>query len=145
MAGKSLLDGASHKPLPPGLDPVTAGRFGLWLLGRRSHERALKRRSSPSRVFGYGIIQRLATLIAPWTVEEYPGYRRFLADLCGVNIRTSDDWLYGAQSLPRIHARRLSTLSRERGEALLAISEELATWADRPIERKPIERAKRGG
>jgi hypothetical protein len=25
------------RPLPPGFDPVTAGRLGLWLMGLRNH------------------------------------------------------------------------------------------------------------
>ena len=36
-------------PLPQGLSPVEAGRIGLWLLGKRNHRAAARRRASPSR------------------------------------------------------------------------------------------------
>ncbi len=141
----SLREGSQHKPLPEGLDPVTAGRYGLWLLGVRSHNRALKRTISPKRVWGYGPLHRLATLLSPWTIEEYPGYRRFMASLCGVAIRTSDRWFYGADRLPRKHARRLAAICVERAAAYEALAKEFEAWADRPVERQSKERNTRGG
>jgi hypothetical protein len=50
-------------PLPPGLDPVTAGRFGLWLLGKRNHFRAMRRSVSASRVSAVVLQHRFVALI----------------------------------------------------------------------------------
>src|SRR6202022_4813473 len=56
-----LLATLSNPP-PPGLDPVTAGRFGLWLLGKRNHFRAMRRSVSASRVSGCGLAASLCCL-----------------------------------------------------------------------------------
>jgi len=127
--------------LPPGLDPVTAGRFGLWLLGKRSHTRAQRRRVSASHVPGSGLAQRFVSLIAPWTIAEYPGRRRLLGGLCGVAVATTDDWLYREQRLPAAHAQRLSTICREKAAQPLELADDL----DRHVETREAINAKRRG
>ena len=132
--------------LPPGLSPVTAGRLGLWLLGKRQHNRALKRTVFPKGAIGYGLVNHMVNLLSAWTVEEYPGYRRLLAEWAGVAIKTSDRWLYGCDRLPRRHALRFASLCRERGSALLRLGDEFEAWADRPAEAsKRVKREDRGG
>jgi len=111
--------------LPPGLDPVTAGRFGLWLLGKRNHRKAQLREVSPSRVCGSGLADRMAYLFAPWSVTEYPGRRRLLAGLCRVSIATVDDWLYGKKPLPPHHARHFSRMARQQALALNDLADDL--------------------
>jgi len=121
------------KPLPPGLDPVMAGRFGLWLLGQRSHRRSLRRTASASRVPGRGLAQRWLTLMAPWTIEEYPGRIQLLAEICGVSRSRVGDWLYRTKpgkGLPAKHARRLMVLCEERAAALDALASDLRRHAD---------------
>ena len=95
-------------------------------------------------MWGYGPLQRLATLLAPWTIEEYPGYRRFMASLCGVAVGTSDRWFYGADRLPRKHALRLAALCEEREAAFAALASELRALAEEPSQYQ-IKREARGG
>lgn len=116
--------------LPTGLDPVTAGRFGLWLLGKRAQHRAAKRRLTPSRVYGSALVARFAALTMPWTVEEYPGYRRFAAALCGVAVATADRWLYGNRRLPAKHARTLAALCRTKAEQYAALAADFEAHAE---------------
>lgn len=131
----------SRLELPFGLDPVTAGRFGLWLLGKRNHLRAQRRSVSASRVPGSGLAQRFLSLTAPWTVEEYPGRRRLLAELCGVSVATTDDWLYREQRLPPRHARRLERIAALREAAWGQLRDDLAKHA---AEREAINARPRG-
>jgi hypothetical protein len=127
--------------LPAGLDPITAGRFALWMLGKRSHRRAQRRTVSASRVWGGGLAQRFVTLVAPWTVEEYPGRLRLLAGLCGVTAATSKDWLYRDKRLPAKHAHRLHSIAIERAEQWYALAADLARHAG---EQERIAKRPRG-
>lgn len=89
------------------------------------------------------------TLLVPWTIEEYPGYRKFMASLCDVKVATSDQWLYGARNLPRKHARRFAEVCRQRAEAFAALAEEFEALADRPKDarerRQGFRKGPRGG
>lgn len=138
-----------YQRLPDGLDPVQAGRFGLWLLGVRSHQRAQKRTFSASRVSGYGLAQRLLTALMPWTVEEYPGHLQALAEMCNVSRRTVEDWLYRPDKLPRKHARRLSDICREKAAEFFELAEQLEAYAERERTageiRQKLRRSGRGG
>jgi hypothetical protein len=127
--------------LPPGLDPVAAARFGLWLLGKRSHRAAQKRTYTAARVKGHGLAARLVRLLVPWTVDEYPGRTRAIAALCNVSHRTVEDWQYRPERLPRKQARRLAEVCDERVAAFAALRDDLLAWADRPEN----ERARRQG
>ena len=127
--------------LPSGLDPVVAGRFGLWLLGKRNHRKAHFRRVSPSRVPGSGLAHRFLWLFAPWTVEEYPGPRRFLAGLCQVSRATTDDWLYRGRPLPPAHAHHLSRIARQQAVLLHELADDLDRHA---AEREEVNAQPRG-
>lgn len=135
----------AYKPLPPGLDPVQAGRFGLWLLGKRSQARAAKRIVSGSRVPGVGAFGKVVTLSTPWTVEEYPGYTRFFSWLCGVERGTIREWLYMPQRLPKKQAARLADWCTERAAAYAALAEEFRAWSERPAKKRHLRRGDRGG
>lgn len=127
--------------LPTGLDPVTAGRFGLWLLGKRSHARAQRRSVSASRVPGCGIAHRFVALIAPWSVHEYPGRDRILPALCEVSIETARDWLYRDRMLPPKHARRMAEIARQRAVEFEDVAKALDQHA---AEREAINAKPRG-
>jgi len=130
--------------LPPGLTPVQAGRFGLWLLGRRSHARAKKRRFHVSREPGYGLVSRFITLLLPWTIEEYPGHLRALSELFGVSPRTVEDWLYRPERLPAKQAERMQLICRERAAAFEQLATEFeALSVERPVGT--LKRRSRGG
>ena len=47
-------------------------------------------------------------LIMPWARSQYPGPRRGLADILGIGISTSRDYLRGRAALPAHHAERLA-------------------------------------
>ena len=124
---KSIPHSGQRQPLPPGLDPVTAGRWGLWLLGNRSHRRAQQRTVSASRVPGCGACDRFLYLLAPWRYNEYPGRMQILAETLGVRRTTVRDYLYRpALKLPERHRVTLERIARERAAAWLALADELA-------------------
>ncbi len=129
-----------YERLPDGLNPVQAGRFGLWLLGIRSHHRALKRSAIPDREPGCGIAHRFADLIVPWSVERYPGRSRFLADLCGVKTRTADDWFYRPHHIGARHLRFFHRFALERIAAWTAFAEEVGRLADEAEARAAAAR-----
>ena len=95
--------------LPAGLDPVTAGRFGLWLLAKRSAVAASKRVAFPTRD-SRGVAGKVAALMVPWRVWEYPGATRWLAALCGVAHGTAKGWLAGRVPSPAARERIASYL-----------------------------------
>lgn len=115
--------------LPPGLTAIDAGRWGLWLLGKRSHIRYLKRTVTPARIRGHGLVHDMMQALMPWSVEEYPGYRKGLAFWCGVKVRTVEDWLYGKRPIPSKHAVTLAAIARTRAEQLNAVAAELEAYA----------------
>ena len=126
------------KHLPPGLDPVTAGRWGLWLWGQRSHQRALKRTASASRVEGGGVSQRFVTMVAPWTVEEYPGRIRLLSSWFGVKASTAKDWLYRPQRLGAKRARMMARVCEDRAEAFRLLALDLERYAAEQDRRQRL-------
>lgn len=130
----------SELRLPPGLDPVTAGRLGLWLLGQRSHRRSLRRRYHHRRVFGVGLANRAVKLIAPWTIAEYPGWERALAEICSVKVSTSRKWYHDTDALPRKHALTLAAICESRAAEFSALAEELRAHAATVPERRPPRR-----
>ena len=114
-----------YQQLPAGLDPVKAGRLGLWLLGQRSHRRALRRNVSATRVSTGSLGSRFSTLFTPWTVHTYPSAAQALAELCGVKASYARLWLRRDGRLPTRHARTLARIAREREAAWRAVAEEL--------------------
>ena len=112
-----------RQPLPAGLDPVTAGRLGLWLLGQRSHRRAQRRTISASRVPNGALGDRFLCLYVPWKLHEYPGRVLALSELLGVPQATAKRYTFGR--LPTKHAVTLARIAREREAAWRAVAEEL--------------------
>src|SRR5215831_14841354 len=116
--------------LPRGLDPVSAGRFGLWLLSRRSHRAARRRVAFTNRVWHSSTWgNRFERLITPWRIFEYPGTSAMLAQLCGVSRSTARGWIYGKR-LPVRHALRLSHNLMAHAAQCEALGRELRSYAD---------------
>jgi hypothetical protein len=112
----------NRKQLPAGLDPVTAGRWGLWLMGQREHRRAL-RRSLWHRVYlRRSLADRALALITPWPVYQYPGRIQALSELLGVSQRMAKHYVVGHNrlTLPR-RERLLSYLEADLAERLEVI------------------------
>ncbi len=129
--------------LPPGLTPIQAGRFGLWLLGKRSHARAMKRTCSVSREPSRSAVGQFGDLTVPWTVHEYPGLYRFIADLLQVSRSTAHGLISG-KPLPAKHARRLALICAEREIAFGLLKAEFeALSVEQP--KGPLQRRSRGG
>jgi len=100
------------KKLPAGLTPVMAGRMGLWLLGNRQHRRSLHRVTSVpinARAPAKGMVAEACDLLAIWTVTQYPGRNKVLANILGIGIRTAEKYCSCRDGkLPARHAARLS-------------------------------------
>lgn len=119
--------------LPGGLDPVRAGRFGLWLLSKRASAARSRRTPWPNHVWvGYG--GRLGRLIAPWRVGEYPGASVMLSAITGVQVRTARRWLRGAMPSPQARGRLALYLEghiAEAGALLAELRQSVAPGAHR--------------
>jgi hypothetical protein len=123
--------------LPAGLDPVKAGRLGLWLLGKRNHFAAKKRRGWPLREGTGTLASRFVCLIAPWELREYPGQRKLLAALLGVAESYAKRLMQRSGRLPAKHARRLAAVCAEREAACRALADDLDRYA---TEQEALER-----
>jgi hypothetical protein len=55
-----------------------------------------------------GLADEAVRLIMPWARSQYPGPRRGFAELLGIGISTSRDYLRGRAALPAHHADRLA-------------------------------------
>lgn len=118
------------------------------MMGKRNHKAAQKRTVSPRCDYGRtGLGARLIRAICPWTIAEYPGYLRFLADTCGVGVGSARKWIYGHREIPARHARRLSLLCRERASALVGLADEFDAVAEARERRgrAGLNRRDRGG
>jgi hypothetical protein len=116
-------------PLPQGLNPVDAGRLGLWLLGRRNQRAASRRRARPSHVYNRSLADRFRGLITPWRVHEYPGTLAFMAELCGVGVGTARNWCKRGYRLPPHQARRMARYLRIYAAEGLALADALEAAA----------------
>ena len=109
--------------------------MGLWLLGRRNHRRALKRREWRFRKREYPIgctFTRWARIAAPWHANEYPGAEILMMRLCGVAEATARDWLCRSDAASRVsaqHARELADYIEPYDGP--AVARELRAYADR--------------
>jgi len=117
--------------LPPGLDPVSAGRLGLWLLSRRSHRAAQRRIAFPARAWRGELIHRWCALIVPWKVFEYPGCERMLATLLGISHASAHQYLKPSwgNRLPCKHAITLAQYLESRASQCDALAHELRAYA----------------
>src|SRR5580704_1716677 len=93
--------------LPPGMDPVQAGKWGLWFLGQHEHRKSLRRCVTPRRIYGGNATQRFVHLLAPWTVNEYPGSAQIMSELLGVKRGTAKCYLHRSGPLPLKHVATL--------------------------------------
>jgi hypothetical protein len=109
----------------PGFDPVTAGRYGLWLLGLRNHRAASRRRGLVHHVYNRSLADRFRGLITPWRVHEYGGTLRAMAEICRVSEDSARQWCTGRQKLPAHQCRRLANYLRGHAASVLALAEEL--------------------
>lgn len=122
--------------MPAGLDPVRAGRYGLWLLGLRSHRAASLRVAFPKmRVGTRSLTDRFRVLFLPWKVYEYPGPCRFLGELCGVHPETARRWIQGSKVLPPRHGERLAAYLEQHAAQCEALARELRSDIEK--KRKP--------
>ena len=130
-------------PLPPGLDAVTAGRFGLWLLGQRNHRAALRRRRHEQRVYRPNALGRFAGLVCPWFVRSYPGAEVLISRICGVTEGTAEQRLCG-QTLPSHQARTLADyVERFDGPAVARELRAYAAERDKRVKRgRPPHKAR---
>lgn len=138
---KSPESPGALEPFEPGFDPVTAGRYGLWLLGFRNHRAASRRRGLVYHVYNRSLADRFRGLLTPWRVHEYGGTVRLLAELCGVKEDSARQWCTGGQKLPAHQCRRLAGYLRGHAALTLALAVELEDVA-RAAER---DRAMRPG
>jgi hypothetical protein len=116
-------------PLPPGIDPIHAGRLGLWLLSRRSHRAASRRIAFPYRRTGGRLARRVADLICPWDIFEYPGAIRFFSALLGISRGSAKRYLATSCEIPRKHAVPLAVYLEHHAAECQALAIELRAYA----------------
>jgi hypothetical protein len=126
--------------LPPGLDPVAAGRWGLWLLGNRSHNRSIGSQTCPPLYGGDRIIGHVYTQLAPWKRFEYPGRIKYLADVLGVSRETARKYSGCQRDLPPKHALRLADYLEAKAIRLKELAEALRSEA---LQRQARQRRDR--
>lgn len=73
----------------------------------RSRRRTRRSFSIPTILYR-SLADQAISLIAPWSTHQYPGKRRALAELIGVEISTARTYLRGEAQLPAYHAERLA-------------------------------------
>lgn len=127
-------------PLPKTFDPVAAGRLGLWLLSRRSHNAAQRRIAFPTRDSAdTPLAWRFAYLLLPWRIYEYPGSIRFLSELLGIAPSYARNLLKPSwdKKLPAKHARAMANYLERRASQCDALAHELRDYAKK-CERSKI-------
>jgi hypothetical protein len=114
-------------------DAIAAGRLGLWLLGRRQHAAAQKRRAFPTRVRNgtSTLAARFAQLICPWRTYEYAGSRVILGAILGVNPQYAKNLMQAGyrSRLPPKHAQRLAGFLELHASKCDALARELRAYA----------------
>ena len=129
------------QPLPKGVTPTQAGRFGLWLLGLRQHKAAQRRIAFPKCAYApQTLVARWCRLIVPWKVFEYPGSQRMLSELCGISLKSAERYHQPSAKLPRKQALRLSQYLEQHASACEALARELRAYAAanaKPVRKKP--------
>jgi transcriptional regulator with XRE-family HTH domain len=141
-APKFSLAKPNPKLLPKDLDPVTAGRWGLWLLGRWQHKQALRRTVVVRLYPRKSLAGKFVNLCFPWPVWSYPGPFRALAQLVGVTNRTAAAYIAGRRRMPLARRERLAAYLR----ADLAERLEVIRLLELPDERdEKVARDRRQG
>ena len=123
--------------------------MGLWLLGKRNHRRALKRRDWRYRKRAYPIdctVARWARIAAPWHANEYPGAEILIMRLCGVSEVTARNWLTRSDERFKVPAHQARALA-DYIEALDGpeIARQLRAYAERrdAATKRPVVGRKR--
>ena len=127
--------------LPRGLDPLTAGRWGLWLLGRRQHMRARLRNSCPPIYGPRSLADRAVALLWRWEVVQYPGKHRGLADLLGITHDSARHLMAGRRALTARNAERLASVLESDLAERRAVIDELRRHAAEHDARVKLARA----
>lgn len=125
MAGKKYR---TPPDLPPGLDPVTAGRMGLWLLGKRGHERAIRRRDPQYRVPHSTLASATCCAVLPWRLYETPGHVALLASILDVGEGHARHTLLGQEPLSAAGAERLALWLSDRIALQQGLVDELRAY-----------------
>ena len=127
--------------IPANVSPIDAGRLGLWLLSKRSHNAAQKRVAFPQRDWPSTLAKAWERLIAPWYVFQYPGAPKILAAILGVSLGTARQLLKPGVTLPAKHARRMADFLANHASQCDALAHELRVYADsRKFTNKPVAR-----
>ncbi len=107
-------------------------------MGQTNHIASLKRTVTPSRTYrvAHDSLAHLIDVWLPYRIDEYPGYTRALAAVCGVHYRTAQGWLR-KRRVPNPRAvQRLQALAAERVAAWGALEVELAELLEVSRRRK---------
>lgn len=133
--------------IPANVSPIDAGRLGLWLLSRRSHNAAQKRVAFPQRDWASTLSKAWERLIAPWYVYQYPGAPKILAAVLGVSPSYARQLLKPGVKLPPKHARRMADFLGNHASQCEALAHELRDYAQQQerskIYDKRVDRRKK--
>ena len=107
-------------------------QLGLWALGRRQHERSLRRSLWLGNSSRENLAQESLAEIAPWECITYPGRIRAFAELLGVRPSTGRRYLApGGARLPPKHAVRLADFLDEKQKRIADLVLRLREYAAR--------------
>jgi len=131
FVGDRVFQERIRMPLPPGLNPVEAGRLGLWLLSIRSHKAAQKRVAFPERAWRQTLAVKFTRLICQWHVYEYPGAAKILAALLRIPPSYAENLMKPSWSrkLPAKHAITLAQYLESHASQCEALAHELWAYA----------------
>jgi len=99
-----------------------------------SLHRKMRRSLSVPTVLYRSLADQSVALFAPWSVQQYPGKRRALAQLIGVKISTARTYLRGEAQLPWYHAERLAAYHEHCAERHAEIARLLQAYAPKRKE-----------
>lgn len=123
--------------IPANVSPIDAGRLGLWLLSRRSHNAAQKRVAFPQRDWPSTLSKAFERLIAQWYVWQYPGAPVILAEVLGIAPSYARQLLKPGTPLPAKHARKMADYLSNHASQCEALAAEMRDYASQ-TERSKI-------
>lgn len=119
-----MPDGSLKQPVA-----TVYGDTPKWVLAKRSHNRALKRKAFPTPVKYRSFAERQLRLLLPWVIDEYPGLIRYASAVFGLASESARKIIDGNVQLPYKHAATLAQMFQERADAYLAAAEECRAYA----------------
>lgn len=126
----------AQRSIPAGLDAVSVGRIGLWLLGMRQQRDARARVPFPTvRIANFA--NRFAHLLAGWKIREYPGTARYLSAVLSISPAYARNLLKPSHKLSAKHARKLAAYLRNHASECEALAAEMLDYASQ-TERSKI-------